>query len=294
MSSLSGARITSRLIRHPGAATLAGDVFNATAIMPWASVNDIRLYYQARGSGPALVFAHGAGGNHLSWWQQMPYFAQRYRSVTFDHRAFGRSQDARAGPGRRSFAEDLRGLLDHLGIERVAIVAQSMGGRTAVGFSVRNPGRVAALVLAGTTGGAVDDELRAAQKAHSRTPLGRRSLAQRAVSPRLRRERPDLAYLYRLIAGLNPPRPRDFLAPIPGHRGSSAQALADLAIPILFLVGEDDSITPPHIVRLAHRNVPSSQFEIIEGAGHSAYFERPELFNRKVMEFLEKAGWASE
>ncbi len=260
--------------------------------MPWAPVNGIRLYYLTYGKGPALVLTHGAGGNHLSWWQQIPHFARRYRCVVFDQRAFGRSPDARGGRGRRAFAEDLRQLLDHLGIESAAIVAQSMGGRTAVGFAVRHPGRVRALVLAGTTGGAVNDEVRSAQDAHRRSPAGRRSLAQRAVSLRLRRERPDLAYLYGLISRLNPPRPRDFLAPIPGYRGSSAQALASLAIPILFLVGEDDNITPPHILRLAHQQVPGSQFDVIESAGHSAYFERAEAFNQRVMRFLEEAGWA--
>lgn len=262
--------------------------------MSWAPVNGIRLYYRARGKGPALVFAHGAGGNHLSWWQQVPHFARRCRCVVFDQRAFGRSRDESGGQGRRAFAEDLRQLLDFLQIERTAIVAQSMGGRTAVGFALRHPGRVRALVLAGTTGGAVNEEVRASQEAHRRSSAGRRSLAQRAVSPRLRRERPELAYLYRLIGGLNPPRPREFLAPVPGYTGSSAQRLAELRIPILFLVGEDDTIVPPHIVRLAHEQVPGSEFDIIEGAGHSAYFERAEAFNERVTRFLEEAGWAAE
>jgi 3-oxoadipate enol-lactonase len=259
--------------------------------MPWVPVNGTRLYYEAHGAGPALVFAHGAGGNHLSWWQQVPYFAARYRTVVFDHRAFGRSLDGRGAQGRRAFAEDLRLLLDHLGIERCALVAQSMGGRTAVGFSLRNPGRVAALVLAATTGGAVNDEVRARQEAHRKTPAGRLSLARRAVSPRFRRSRPDLAYLYRLIGKLNPPRPKDFLAPIPGYRGSSAQALANLDIPILFLVGAEDTITPPEIIRLAHEQVPGSQLDVIDDAGHSAYFERAEAFNRRVARFLVEAGW---
>ncbi len=262
--------------------------------MPWAPIDGIRLYYQAHGKGPALVFAHGAGGNHLSWWQQVPDFARRFRCIVFDHRAFGRSLDARGGPGRRTFAEDLRQLLDFLGIERVAIVAQSMGGRTAVGFSVRHPERVTALVLAGTTGGAVNDEIRAAQEAHRDSPAGRRSLAQRAFSPRLRRERPDLAYLYGLVGRLNPSRPRDFLAPIPGYRGSSAQALVSLEVPILFLVGDEDSVTPPHIVRMAHERVPGSQFDVIERAGHSAYFERADAFNLRVGRFLDQAGLAAE
>lgn len=259
--------------------------------MPWLSLPDTRLYYQAAGTGRAVVFAHGAGGNHMSWWQQVPAFSQRYRCVTFDHRAFGRTHSPGDGPGRRAFADDLRHLLDHLGIESTALVAQSMGGRTAVGFALRNPGRVRALVLAGTTGGAVSDDVRAAQEEHRRGPTGRLSLARRAVSPRLRRERPDLHYLYRLIGRLNPERPADFLAPIPGFRGSSAQALAGLGIPILFLVGEEDTITPPHVVRLAHELVPGSRYEVIGRAGHSAYFERAEAFNANVLRFFEAAGW---
>jgi 3-oxoadipate enol-lactonase len=260
--------------------------------MAWLQVDGTRIFYRTIGAGPALVLAHGAGGNHLSWWQQLPRFARRYRCVAFDHRAFGRSLDGGERPGRRAFADDLRSLLDYLGIEETAVIAQSMGGRTAVGFALRNPGRVRALVLAGTTGGAVNDEMRAEQEAHRDGPIGRRSLAQRAVSPRLRKERPDLAYLYRLIGGLNPPRPKDFLAPIPGYRGSTAERLAALGIPILFLVGEDDTITPPQIVRMAHEQVPGSQFDVVPGAGHSAYFEQAEAFNERVERFLEEAGWA--
>ena len=260
--------------------------------MTWAAINGIRLYYQAQGSGPALIFAHGAGGNHLSWWQQMPEFAKRYRCVSFDHRAFGRTKDSRDKPGRRMFHEDLRELLDLLGIERIAIIAQSMGGRTTVGFALRNPERVSAIVFAGTTGGAVSDKVRARQKEHRQSPMGRHTLAQRSFSPRLRQERPDLAYLYRQIGRMNPPRPKDFLAPIPGYIGSSAKRLGELRIPILFLVGQEDTITPPEIVKMSHEEVPGSQFDVIPGAGHSAYFEKAELWNERVQRFLSEAGWA--
>ncbi len=262
--------------------------------MAWASVNGISLYYQAHGAGQALVFAHGAGGNHQSWWQQVPYFARRYRTLVFDHRAFGRTKDDKEGTGRRAFADDLRELLDLLGIERTAIVAQSMGGRTAVGFALRNPKRVSALIFAGTTGGAVNDGVREAQAAHRDTPLGRRSLARRAYAPRLRDERPDLAYLYRLINANNPPRPKDFLAPIPGYTGSSSERLEALGVPILFLVGEEDAITPAPIIKVAHKTVPSSEFDTISGAGHSAYFEKADVWNKRVARFLEEAGWAGE
>jgi 3-oxoadipate enol-lactonase len=252
-------------------------------------VNGIDLYYESHGTGPALVFAHGAGGNHLSWWQQIPFFARRFRCISFDHRAFGLSRDGDgdARLGRRMFHEDLRALLDYLEVDDVRIVAQSMGGRTAVGFAWRNPGRCKALVLAGTTGGAVDDEIRDLQAAHRETDSGRQALARRAVSPALRERAAELDFLYREINRLNPPRPHDFLAAPPGYRGSSATLLAEAGFPILFLVGRHDTVTPPEIIERCHRAVPGSRFAVIEDSGHSTYFEQPHAFNAAVMRFLE-------
>ena len=189
--------------------------------MPFAPVNGIDLYYESHGEGPAVVFAHGAGGNHLSWWQQIPFFAKRFRCITFDHRAFGRSRRRRRR-GRSSaaaaFHDDLRALLDHLGIDDVRIVAQSMGGRTAVGFALRNPGRCKAMVLAGTTGGAVDDE-RARDAGGA--PRDARSAScrccKRAVSPELQgaRRRTWTSSTAR-SRRLNPPRPTRLPGADPG------------------------------------------------------------------------------
>jgi pimeloyl-ACP methyl ester carboxylesterase len=184
------------------------------------------------------------------------------------------------------FHEDLRALLDFLEVEDVGIVAQSMGGRTAVGFAWRNPGRCRALVLAGTTGGAVDDEIRDLQAEHRQTDAGRATLAQRAISPALDERAEHLAFLYRSINRLNPPRPRDFLAAPPGYKGSSATLLAEAGFPILFLVGEEDAVTPPHIIERCHQAVPGSQLTVIKDSGHSTYFEQPEAFNDAVMSFL--------
>src|SRR5947208_4909651 len=124
--------------------------------MPKAQINGIDLYYEVHGQGPAVIFAHGAGGNHLSWWQQVPVLARQYRCISFDHRGLGQSLDAPHGPGSQAFVQDLKGLLDHLEIERAALVAQSMGGRTCLGFTLAYTERVSALVMADTTGGFSD------------------------------------------------------------------------------------------------------------------------------------------
>ena len=256
--------------------------------MPFAPVNGIELYYESHGSGPTVVFAHGAGGNHLSWWQQIPAFSKRFRCITFDHRAFGRSVDGEGDGrrGRRGFHDDLRALLDLLEIDDVRVVAQSMGGRTAVGFSLLNPGRCKGLVLAGTTGGAIDDGVRQLQDAYRDTDMGQLPLGKRSVSPALKERATAMEFLYRSIGRLNPTRPKDFLAPIPGYRGSSAERLAQAAFPILFLVGDHDAVTPPEIIEACHRATPGSRYAVIEHSGHSTYFEQPHAFNRAVMEFL--------
>src|SRR5712692_9668570 len=121
-----------------------------------------RLYYEDTGSsGPAVLFLHGAGGNHLSWWQQVPVFSEEYRCVTLDQRGFGQSPDVPGGPGPAALATDAIALLDHLGIAQAAVVAQSMGGWPAVGAAVRVPERLWAVAMANTVGNLTNPEIAA-------------------------------------------------------------------------------------------------------------------------------------
>ncbi|MFN8558629.1 MAG: alpha/beta hydrolase [Dehalococcoidia bacterium] len=255
--------------------------------MPTLHANGIHLYYEVHGSGPAVVFAHGAGGNHLSWWQQIPHFRDRYRCITFDHRAFGRSHDL-TGEGRQSFARDVEALLQHLGEHSCAIVAHSMGGRTAIGVTFRTGIKVWAMVLSGTNGGAVNDEVRAIQDAHRAALPPGSTLLDRALGKKFVAEQPELSFLYREIQRQNPPRPADFLAPAPGYRGSTAERLATSGIPLLFLVGDDDQVVPAKAIEACHRATPGSRFVCIKDAGHSSYFEQPAAFNAAVGAFLDE------
>ena len=255
--------------------------------MPPAHINGIDLYYESYGDGPAILFAHGAGGNHLSWWQQVPFFSRQYRCVTFDHRAFGQSIDT-TNEGRTMFASDALALLDYLELERVFLVAQSMGGRTAAGLIRNAPGRIRALVLTGTLGGAVGEETEAIMSEFRASLPHGSTLMDRALGKTTREQRPDLAFLYYSIARLNPVRPKDFLAPRPGYRGSTAELYADAGTPILFLAGEHDAIVPPAAMEAAHRLVPGSAFAVVPSAGHSAYFEQAQHFNAIVEAFLRQ------
>ena len=88
--------------------------------MPFASVNGANLYYEQHGSGPDVVFLHGAGGNHLSWWQQIAELQSDYRCTIFDTRGWG-SSTGEMSLGRFVFGTDLVALMDHLEVGRNVI-----------------------------------------------------------------------------------------------------------------------------------------------------------------------------
>jgi 3-oxoadipate enol-lactonase len=247
--------------------------------MPKTQVNGIDLYYEVHGDGPAIVFAHGAGGNHLSWWQQVPVFTRQYRCVTFDHRGFGQSSDSPNGPGSQAFVEDLKQLLEHLKIERASLVAQSMGGRTCLGFTLAYPDRVQALVMADTTGGFADPRM-AQLRAEGEGAMTGPNPPPRTYARHFPQEQPAPAFLYEQIRALNPPRRE---APAPGPTTEQVQALQT---PTLLIVGEHDVIAPPAVMKMFQSYIPHARLAEVAGAGHSVYFEKPEAFNRIVLEFL--------
>ena len=110
------------------------------------------LHYEVTGSGPALVFAHGLGGNQMSWWQQVAHFAPHYTCVAFAHRGFAPSAPVPGGPDAADYAGDLAALIEHLKFTDVRLVGQSMGGWTVLEYALANPAMVKALVLSSTSG----------------------------------------------------------------------------------------------------------------------------------------------
>ena len=121
--------------------------------MPFVNTDNAKIYYESHGEGTPIVLAHGAGGNTLVWWQQIAHFARYHKVVAFDHRGWGRSQCEPEHKHARYFADDMRAVMDDAGVERAAIVCQSMGGWTGMQFTLAHPERVACLVLSGTPGG---------------------------------------------------------------------------------------------------------------------------------------------
>ena len=230
-----------------------------------------------------MVFAHGAGGNLLSWWQQIPFFSQHYRCITFDHRGFGHSHDVPEGPGASAFVDDLAGLLDRLEVESANLVAQSMGGRTALGFAVAHPNRTKSLVMADTTGSMAEPEVVELHRKWRDSHASTEAIGSMALSPGFRMRNPNLANLYLQTSGTNPPRPTRGAPASDGPRGAQ---LSEMRVPTLFIVGEEDQLSPPHVIEAAAGYIPGARVTRVPGAGHSVYFEQPDVFNFEVFRFI--------
>lgn len=254
---------------------------------------DCRIHYEVAGSGPALVFAHGLGGNHLSWWQQVAHFAADHTCVVFSHRGFTPSS---AVPGERApdaYADDLAALIQELKLQDVALVAQSMGGWTCLEYALREPQRVRALVMASTSG-TIDFnqlEVRELKEWANKSPGMLAELQARgflaASGERMAREQPALAQLYWQISQLAPADFREEVRKrIRELRQRPAALLARLPMPVLFLTGDEDWVFPPAAGPALAPLAPRGRALRVPAAGHSVYFERAAQFNQIVREFL--------
>lgn len=255
--------------------------------MPQVETDGATLHYECHGSGPALALVHGSGGSALSWWQQVPHFARRHRVVSFDHRGFGRSRCAEDALDPRHFAADLTAVLDAAGVERAALVCQSMGGWTGVGFALAHPARCAALVLAGTPGGIATPAIEA-HAAGLPQRIAQRGFLGMALAPDFPRRDPRRSFLYEQIAALNPPATLPALLPRLGAMRVAPEQLAALTMPTLLLVGTEDAFFSIAGLREVAALLPRARLHVFPGVGHSAYFEEPDAFNGIVDAFLEE------
>jgi 3-oxoadipate enol-lactonase len=257
---------------------------------------DCRLYYEVTGSGPALVFAHGLGGNHLSWWQQVAAFCGRYSCITFSHRGFAPSSAPPEGPDPAAYAGDLAALREMLEIGDFVIIGQSMGGWTALDYALAGGAGLRGMVLAATSGpidprplppfaawkAAADEAALANQAAGIHPAIGARAAA----------EQPALHFLYRAIDEMSVELDKSKLRPrLMAGRTRPVAELQGIATPALWLTGAEDMVFPSPTAPLMAAAMPRARHQEIPQAGHSAYFERPTAFNAALAAFLAEIGW---
>jgi pimeloyl-ACP methyl ester carboxylesterase len=260
--------------------------------MPLAKVAGGHIHYETAGRGPVLVALHGIGGNHRSWRRQLAALADAYTVVAWDASGYGGSSDPDGARTIDDYADDVAGLLDHLGAARAHVLGISWGGVIALACYRRHPGRVTSLLLADTYrgGGTLPEPERSRR-------LARRLEVTESLSPaQLARERTPALF----TAGADPAllsEAQSIMAEIhPAGYRQAAIALANadetallprIAVPTLVLCGDQDGVLPlPESETLA-REIPGARLVVIPNAGHASNQEQPAAFNAAVRAFLQ-------
>ncbi len=257
------------------------------------------LYYEVDGTGPALTLIHAGVANLRQWDAQVPHFSDRFRVIRYDTRGFGRTTTGDVPFSNRG---DLAALLDHLGVERTAVLGTSRGGSIAIDFTLDHPDRVTALIAVASGLGGFDVEPPADEQAlwdeydrrydardwdwivDTETAFwvdGPRQPADRVPSAIREQVHAWIAESYR-DHGSEEPQP-DRLDPPAVHR------LGEITVPTLVMVGDlDESATVESSRRLA-RDIPNARLELFEGVAHMVNLEQPERFTRLVLDVLADA-----
>lgn len=261
--------------------------------MPFVEACGRRIYYERQGEGPAVLFLHGAGSNAATWWQQLPAFSAHHTCITMDIRCFGRSVAPVQEFALDNFAADAIAILDREQLERAALVGQSLGGFVGLKLSLDHPERVAAFAACDSSLG-IEHSTLLEIFANRRITQRAVTIEQRSLGRWFLENHPDKAQLYAQINHFNPSAHSipsaewgDALAALlqPGKL-LPLHALRGLACPTLLLVGSEDPIVPVAVMRELAEQISGSELAVIKDAGHSAYFEKPQEFNRAVLDFI--------
>lgn len=242
------------------------------------------IYYEIHGAGPPLVLVHGSGGHHAAWWQQVAALRDRHTVVTLDLRGFGNSSDD-ATFDSRSFPGDIVAVIEAADLRGAVLLGQSIGAAAALKAALRVPDRVAGVILAHSLGGIDHSDITPLVKA-DRAEAEKLPVIDRLLTAAFRADEPALTFLFTQMGTFNTARMQDLR-----NLSSDGPAVEDVAgIRLAFLAGEKDAVLSPATVTKAHELVAGSLLEIVPGAPHSMYWERPDLFNAAVARLAAELG----
>jgi 3-oxoadipate enol-lactonase len=255
-----------------------------------------KLYREQAGAGPAVVLVHEAIADSRMWDPQWETFPRSHLTVRFDQRGYGHSP---IGPGVFSHARDLVDLLDEVGLERTSLVGGSLGGRVALEAAVAQPDRIEKLVLMnpGLPGHAWSEETQAGW-AEEEAALDRGDL-DAAVEVNLRmwvdgphRSASDVDADMRARVGDMQRRAFELQMPV-GEEAREELLVPDLIdrlgevrMPTLVLTGDEDRDDIQSIANLLVKEIPDARRTSIPRAAHIPSLERPDEFDRLVLDFL--------
>jgi pimeloyl-ACP methyl ester carboxylesterase len=238
-----------------------------------APVNDIQMYYAIYGDGEPVLLIHGGLGHGDVWGFQVQALSESHQVIVADSRGHGRSTRSGQPFGYQLMADDYLALLDHLGIDQVALVGWSDGGIIGLDIAIRHPERLSRLFAF----------------AANYTPEGvKASVAEDLTfNAYIARAGADYARLS--------PTPDEFDAFVgqisqmwATEPNYSKDQLRAIGVRTVIFAGEhDEAIEPAHTAEMAAL-IPHAELVVMEDASHFAMWQQPDAFNTTVLEFLAR------
>ena len=250
-----------------------------------ADLGDVKLaYWDTGGDGQPVVLLHPGTGSHAIWGYQQPVFAKAgFRVISYSRRGYLGSE---AGPKDHTgtASGDLGKLMDVLGIGRFHAVGLAAGGITGIDFAISHSSRLHSLVLACTIGGITDPDYAKESAGLRPKGFGEMPSAFRELGPAYRAANPEGVARWVALehdAVHTPVRQ-------PRANRITFAALETITAPTLLMTGDADLWIPPTMLPQFAARISGSEMAVIDGAGHSVYWEQPDAFNARVLAFIGK------
>ena len=261
---------------------------------------EVKLHYQARGSGPAVIFAHELASDRRQWEGQVAALSDRFHCIAYDARGYPPSDVPEGDEAyvHQRFVDDIGAVQRALNLDQSYLVGSSMGAYAALLFALQNPGRVKGVVAAGIGSGSPPGEIagfRADMAALSELYLnegaaaGAEQIAAGANRQALRRH-PDrwMAFLENL-RGHSAVGMARVCRNYQGRRPSLydfVDGLARMGAPVMVMVGDEDAPCL-ETSRFLASVIPGAGLQVFPRTGHAPNLEAPDAFNRALGAFVE-------
>lgn len=260
------------------------------------NVNGIDINYSDHGYPQDLpvVFIHGFPFNRSMWDGQVKVMPPGVRAITYDVRGHGESD---VGDGQylvEFFVDDLVALLGHLRVRQAVVCGLSMGGYIALRTVERCPELVKGLVLADTRSEADPNEgkIKRAASILAVKRDGARAFAEGFVkavfAPRTFETDPQTVASVKKMIESNPPLGICGTLLALAARTDTTAALPGIKVPTMILVGDSDVLTPPSASQQMHQKIAGSEIHVIPNAAHMSNLENPQVFNDRLLAFLQR------
>ncbi|MDH6250941.1 pimeloyl-ACP methyl ester carboxylesterase [Chryseobacterium sp. H1D6B] len=227
-------------------------------------LKDADLYYEIYGEGEPLVLLHGNSGSIQDFYQEIPELSKYYKVIAVDARGQGKSTDtSKKDFTYKIFADDVKALVDDLGLKKVSIMGWSDGGNTGLEFALKYPEILNKLITIGAN--IFPEGVDSVLLTNFKTKL---KVLQMENNP----ERSNETRLLKLMVK---------------EPNINKNSLSKIQNPVLVIAGENDVIKKEH-TELISKQIPNAKLRIYKNATHFIPFENSDQLNKEVLEFLKK------